>query len=172
MKAAAIAAERGHRVTLCEASGQLGVQALLAQQLPGRAEFGGIVTNLHREMELAGVDVRLKCRVDLAQTEALCPDAIIMATGATPYVPDVDIADDVHAVNAWQVLKGEVNPGQSVVVADWRCDWVGLGLAEKLAREGTVALIPSDGSDVSSVVGKAFTAFETLKGKVEKAENI
>ena len=43
---------------------------------------------------------------------------------------------------------------------------------EKLAREGTVALIPSDGSDVSSVVGKAFTAFETLKGKVEKAENI
>ena len=43
---------------------------------------------------------------------------------------------------------------------------------EKLAREGTIALIPSDGSDVSSVVGKAFTAFETLKGKVEKAENI
>jgi len=43
---------------------------------------------------------------------------------------------------------------------------------EKLAREGTVALIPSDGSDVSSVVGKAFTAFETLKGKVDKAEGI
>ena len=43
---------------------------------------------------------------------------------------------------------------------------------EKLAKEGTVALIPSDGSDVSSVVGKAFTAFETLKGKVEKAEKI
>lgn len=43
---------------------------------------------------------------------------------------------------------------------------------EKLAREGTVALIPADGSDVSSVVGKAFTAFETLKGKVDKVENI
>ena len=43
---------------------------------------------------------------------------------------------------------------------------------EKLAREGTVALIPSDGSDVSSVVGKAFTAFETLKNKVDKAEDI
>ncbi|WP_163932314.1 SPFH domain-containing protein [Paraferrimonas sp. SM1919] len=43
---------------------------------------------------------------------------------------------------------------------------------EKLAREGTVALIPSDGSDVSSVVGKAFTAFETLKGQVDQAGNM
>ena len=37
---------------------------------------------------------------------------------------------------------------------------------EKLAREGTVALIPSDGADVSGVVAKAFTAFDTLKTKV------
>ncbi|GLS24647.1 SPFH domain-containing protein [Marinibactrum halimedae] len=39
---------------------------------------------------------------------------------------------------------------------------------EKLAREGTVALIPTDGGDVASVVGKAFTAFDTLKNKVDK----
>lgn len=43
---------------------------------------------------------------------------------------------------------------------------------EKLARTGTVALIPTDGSDVSSVVGKAFTAFETLKGQVDKTKSI
>ena len=40
---------------------------------------------------------------------------------------------------------------------------------EKLAREGTVALIPSDGSDVSGVVGKAFTAFEAVKTQVKKS---
>ena len=57
MKAAAVAAARGHEVTLYEAAPRLGGQALLAQQLPGRAEFGGIVTNLAREMELAGVKV-------------------------------------------------------------------------------------------------------------------
>ena len=57
MKAAAVAAERGHDVTLCEASARLGGQALLAQLLPGRAEFGGIITNLTREMEQAGVTV-------------------------------------------------------------------------------------------------------------------
>ncbi len=145
MKAAAVAAGRGHRVTLCEATGQLGGQTLLAQLLPGRAEFGGIITNLRREMELAGVEIRLNSRVGRAEIEALRPDAIIMATGATPYLPDVDIADEVHAVNAWQVLKGEVNPGASVVIADWRCDWTGLGLAEKLAREGSHVRLCVDG---------------------------
>ena len=42
---------------------------------------------------------------------------------------------------------------------------------EKLAREGTVALIPTDGSDVTSVVSKAFTAFEKLNKQVERSQN-
>ena len=41
---------------------------------------------------------------------------------------------------------------------------------EKLAREGTVALLPTDGSDVTSVVSKAFTAFDTLKSQVDKSQ--
>ena len=41
---------------------------------------------------------------------------------------------------------------------------------EKLAREGTVALLPTDGSDVTSVVSKAFTAFDMLKGQIEKSK--
>ncbi len=42
---------------------------------------------------------------------------------------------------------------------------------EKLARTGTVALLPTDGSDVTSVVSKAFTAFEALKKQVDKSQN-
>ena len=57
MKAASVLAERGHEVILCEASLQLGGQAILAQLLPERAEFGGIVSNLAREMALARVEV-------------------------------------------------------------------------------------------------------------------
>lgn len=145
MKAAAVAAERGHHVTLCEATGQLGGQALLAQLLPGRAEFGGIVTNLKRELELAGVEVRLHCRVSSSIIETLCPDSIIMATGATPYLPKVDIGGDVHVADAWQILKGETKAGSAVVIADWRCDWVGLGLAEKLVLEGSHVRLCVDG---------------------------
>ena len=57
LKAAAVAAERGHDVTLHEAGRWVGGQVLLAQKLPGRAEFGGVVTNLQGEAERAGVRI-------------------------------------------------------------------------------------------------------------------
>jgi NADPH-dependent 2,4-dienoyl-CoA reductase/sulfur reductase-like enzyme len=136
MKAAAVAAERGHRVTLYEAGARLGGQVLLAQQLPGRAEFGGLATNLAREVELAGVEVVPRTRVDRALVERLAPDAVVLATGARPHLPKIEGANDAHVVDAWAVLRGEANLGGSVAVADWCCDWVGLGIAEKLARDG------------------------------------
>ena len=43
---------------------------------------------------------------------------------------------------------------------------------EKLARDGTVVLLPADASDVTSVVSKAFTAFDALKGQVEKSKQL
>ena len=134
MKAAAVAAARGHRVVLHEAGAQLGGQAVLAQALPGRAEFGGIVTNLAREMELAGVEVRLNSPASVETLQGA--DAVILATGATPRIPDGFEADEAHVVTAWDVLRGEANPGGSVVIADWRADWIGLGLAEAMAAAG------------------------------------
>ena len=69
MKAAAVAAEREHAVTLCESGDRLGGQALLAQLLPDRAEFGGLVTNLESEIARCGVDVRRRLPVTQALVE-------------------------------------------------------------------------------------------------------
>ncbi len=136
MKAAAVAARRGHEVTLYEASAQLGGQVLLAQLLPRRAEFGGASTNLQREMELAGVRVERNTRVDRALVERERPDLVIVATGAEPYWPEFERGGELQVVDAWQILREEVKPGRSVVVVDWRCDWIGPGIAERLIRNG------------------------------------
>jgi 2,4-dienoyl-CoA reductase-like NADH-dependent reductase (Old Yellow Enzyme family)/thioredoxin reductase len=136
MKAAVIAAQRGHEVVLCEAAARLGGQALLAQRLPERAEFGGLITNLEGELARAGVEIRLRTRVDAALVTAIAPDAIIVATGGTPWDPEIEGRDDGHVVDAWSVLTAEANPGTRVLVADWRCDWIGMGVAELLARNG------------------------------------
>lgn len=136
MKAAAVAAARGHQVTLYEASAQLGGQVQLAQLLPRRAEFGGASTNLQREMQLAGVEVVRNTRVDRALVEREQPDLVIVATGAEPYWPAFERGGELQVVDAWQVLRDEVSLGRSVLVVDWRCDWIGPGIAERLVRAG------------------------------------
>ena len=136
LKAAATAARRGHDVTLYEAARQLGGQALLAQQLPRRAEFGGIVTNLAREVEQAQVRVMRGVTVDRALVEAEKPDAVILAAGATPYRPDFPTDGQIAVVDAWQILTRAVKPGRRAVVVDWRSDWIGPGIAEALVRDG------------------------------------
>ena len=80
-------------------------------------------------MTTPGVDITAD------RVREIAPDALILATGASYRLPNGDF-DGAHLVSAWDVIKGTVQVGNRVVVADWRCDWIGLGSAEKLASEG------------------------------------
>lgn len=136
MKAAAVAAEIGHHVTLLEASSRLGGQANLAQLLPHRSEFGGIVTNLARELELSGAAVRLNSAVTAELLAASRPDVVIVATGSVPALPPFERDGDLQVALAADVISGQAMAGGRVVVYDWLADWIGAGIAEKLAGEG------------------------------------
>ncbi len=141
LKAAAVAAERGHRVTLIEAARRLGGQVRLAQEVPVRAEFGGAITNLQGEAERAVVRIVVGTTVDRAVIDDLAPDVVVVATGAVPRVPELEVVDEPVIVTAWEVFAGVEVPLGRVVVADWRCDWNGLGAALALAQRGRTVIL-------------------------------
>ncbi len=95
--------------------------------------------------------------------------AIILRAEGT--ARSVTIEADARAEAIRAISKAINEQGGTTAVAQQLSEQY-ISAFEKLAREGTVALIPSDGSDISSVVGKAFTAFESLKQQVDKAERL
>jgi 2,4-dienoyl-CoA reductase-like NADH-dependent reductase (Old Yellow Enzyme family) len=132
MKAAAVAAERGHETHLFEASEKLGGQVHLAQALPGRSEFGGVIDNLKREVEKFGVKVHLRNRVSADWLKQERPDLTIVATGAASPVYNEGNA----IVCASDMIRHKTSLGRSVLVVDKRCDWVAPGVASMLAQAG------------------------------------
>lgn len=135
LKAAAVASERGHEVHLHEREAQTGGQARLAQLLPTRAEFGGIIANLTAEAERHGAVIHRRSSVTGALLEEERPDEVIIATGSRPHLPPFE-GEAAHTVHAAEILAGRARTGARVVVYDWMGDWVGSGIAEKLAAEG------------------------------------
>jgi 2,4-dienoyl-CoA reductase (NADPH2) len=61
---ATVAAERGHRVTLFEAAGEIGGQFNLAKKVPGKEEFSETLRYYARMIEVLKVDLKLNTRAD------------------------------------------------------------------------------------------------------------
>jgi putative ubiquitin-RnfH superfamily antitoxin RatB of RatAB toxin-antitoxin module len=104
--------------------------------LPHRAEFGGIITNLTREMELAKVTIVLGMEVTEALMASELPDAIIIATGARTILPPLEGEAAIGIFMDVEVVSDRVEVGERVLIYDWLADWTGVGLAEKLASQG------------------------------------
>lgn len=80
MHAARILSEQGVRVSLFEASGELGGQMRYSSRVA--ADYGYLVTYLAGQMKKLDVDVHLNTRADVKTIRELDPDAVIVATGA------------------------------------------------------------------------------------------
>ena len=140
MAAAAALAERGHHVILHEKTGELGGQWLAASAGREKALFRTVTATLVRRMKQAGVDVRLHSAPDKNGVLADRPEAVVLATGATPRaLKGVDIlsspqGEQVAVRFGIDVLRGAEVPGKRVVVVGGR--YIGMECALKLAEEG------------------------------------
>ena len=136
MKAACTAAERGHRVLLVEKENQLGGQLLLNRNIPGRKDLVTAASDLVSNMKALSVDTILGKAVDAAFVTGMAPDAVIVATGARPILPDIAGIEDDKVVSAWDVLCGKATAGKRVVIVGGNA--VGLETALYLANQGTL----------------------------------
>jgi 2,4-dienoyl-CoA reductase (NADPH2) len=128
---AMVAAGRGHRVTLFEASGELGGQLNLARQVPGKEEFHGLARWFATMARTSGIDIRLNTE---AGVEDLRPfDEIIIATGVIPRDPGIPGEDGPNVLGYGDVLRGAaVGPRVAIIGAGG----IGFDVAEYLVHDG------------------------------------
>jgi mycofactocin system FadH/OYE family oxidoreductase 2 len=144
MWAAKIATLRGHEVILYEKSPELGGQVLLAAKGAGRDEFGVIVRNERNQLAHLGVPVELGVEVTPEFVLDRHPDAVIVATGSRPKTSPVAGADGPGVFNVWQVLSGEAELGEKVLLIDYDGHHQATATAEFLAELGkTVHVVTS-----------------------------
>jgi 2,4-dienoyl-CoA reductase-like NADH-dependent reductase (Old Yellow Enzyme family) len=135
LEVARVAAERGHRVIVFQATAELGGHLVLEAAVPGRHELRGIADYYRRELGRLGVDVRLGTEATPETIQAERPDAVVVAAGSRAALPDVP-CDGLAVHTADDVLRGARPRGASVVVFDDDGRFRGPGAALLLARQG------------------------------------
>ncbi|WP_180145883.1 NADPH-dependent 2,4-dienoyl-CoA reductase [Acinetobacter sp. YH12052] len=132
---ATYAAERGHNITIFEASSQIGGQFNIAKTIPGKEEFYETLRYFKRKIELLP-QIKLVLNhtatyEELAQSDF---DDIVVATGVTPRQLDIDGIDHPKVLSYLQVLRERQPVGKRVAIIG--AGGIGFDTAEYLTHEG------------------------------------
>lgn len=142
LEAARVAAERGHAVTLLEATDKAGGQILLATRAPRRRDLIGIVDWRLAELARLGVVPRYGVYAEAADVVAESPDVVFVATGGVPNTDILDSGGDL-VVSSWDVIAGQAKPAERVLVFDDNGNHPAMQAAEMLAEAGAAVEIVS-----------------------------
>ncbi len=114
MATATTLAERGHHVTLFEASDRIGGQFNYARMIPGKEEFNETLRYFTNRLAEFNVDLRLNTRAsatDLAEF-----DDVIVATGVNPRCSVIEGEDHPSVASYVDILSGARKAGDRVLI--------------------------------------------------------
>lgn len=157
MKAAAVAATRGHAVSLLERAARLGGHLRVLERLPGLADWATAIDNLEREVANAGVDVQCGVDVTVQAVRRAEASSVVVATGAfyertglsmyrpeRASIPGTDLTQVVDVGTAAQrALDNTRALGSRVLILEETGAHLAFGLAELLAEAGVAVEIVS-----------------------------
>jgi NADPH-dependent 2,4-dienoyl-CoA reductase/sulfur reductase-like enzyme len=135
LEAARVAAARGHEVVLFEAADRPGGQIRLAARSRRRAELIGIAEWRAAQCAKHSVSLRFNRLVEAADVLMQEPQVVIVATGGLPDTGIVEQGQEL-VVSSWDILAGDVRPGEEVLLYDDNGAHPGLQAAEALAEAG------------------------------------
>ncbi|MEU7496716.1 NADPH-dependent 2,4-dienoyl-CoA reductase [Streptomyces griseofuscus] len=129
------AAERGHEVTLFDASSEIGGQLNVARKVPGKQEFDETLRYFRHQLDAHGVAVRLGTWVGAEDLAGY--DEVVVATGVTPRTPDIPGVDHPRVLGYLDVLRDGAPVGERVAVLG--AGGIGFDVAEFLTDGGDKA---------------------------------
>ena len=128
LEAALAAAERGHIVTLYEASGEIGGQLRMAARIPGKEDYAQALTSWRMRLAAAGVGIRLNTRPRPHELTGF--HDVIVATGVTPRRIDLPVSGGPEVISYADLLEGRAEAGDRVAIIG--AGGIGVDVAEFL----------------------------------------
>lgn len=117
LEAAWIAAARGHNVILYEKNSKLGGQLQKAAKVPFKHEIAKFISYLANMCRKYHVIFKLSVEVNAQEIINHNPDAVIIATGGKPIVPqEIKMEEKERYTTFWEILDGKKEPGNKVLV--------------------------------------------------------
>ena len=133
MGTAVTAAQRGHKVVLCEKSGALGGALKCLKAISFKKDLYGLIKSLELQMRKAGVEIRLNTEVTQGLVEREAPAVLVVAVGAAPILPAIPGIESPKIVLANNLSEG-IAIGKKVVILGGGL--VGSESAVHLAQDG------------------------------------
>jgi N-methyl-L-proline demethylase len=153
LEAARVSAERGHAVTVFEAADKPGGQIRLTSLSKRKSEMIGIIDWRMAQCEAKGVAFNFNSYASADDVIAKAPDVVVIATGGLPHTEVLKTGNDL-VCSAWDILSGDVKPGQNVLLYDDAGDHTALMAAEVIANTGAhIEIMTPDRSFAPEVMG-------------------
>ena len=132
---ATYAADRGHKVTIFEASNQIGGQFNIAKTIPGKEEFYETLRYFKRKIELQpNIKLVLNHTATYEELSAENFDDIVVATGVTPRHLNIEGIDHPKVLSHIELLRDRKAVGKKVAIIG--AGGIGFDTAEYLSHEG------------------------------------